>query len=139
MAACTPSSYRALILRLLSCRFFAQHTSFLWELNPAKLARYLQIPSKAPAYRAGRSHADFLCALKAEFPSPLLRQFGDHSVDVAFEHAVVERLRMWFSIQHVALAEVLPVLNQPHDQFTKVLDVAGLLSSAATARSLVNN
>ena len=41
------------------------HTSFLWGLDSLpSISRYLQVPAKAPAYRAGRSHSDFLTSLR---------------------------------------------------------------------------
>jgi lipoate---protein ligase len=38
------------------------HTSFLWSYCPEKMD-YLKLPPKAPQYREGRNHADFLCQL----------------------------------------------------------------------------
>lgn len=45
---------------------FLQHTSFLWDYNPANMD-YLLHPKKTPKYRAMRSHTDFLCSLKEHF------------------------------------------------------------------------
>ncbi len=43
------------------------HTSFLWDFDPSKMA-YLQNPAKAPPYRKGREHDDFITPLKKEYP-----------------------------------------------------------------------
>ena len=43
--------------------FFLVHCTLLLDCAIDKIARYLQIPARQPAYRAGRSHADFLCSL----------------------------------------------------------------------------
>jgi lipoate-protein ligase A len=44
------------------------HSTLLWNFSPEKM-RYLQQPKKAPAYRRGRSHLDFLCYLSEYVPS----------------------------------------------------------------------
>jgi lipoate-protein ligase A len=38
------------------------HTSFLWNYDPLRM-QLLKHPQKTPAYRAGRSHEDFICRL----------------------------------------------------------------------------
>lgn len=38
------------------------HTSFLWDYDPSRMS-LLKHPSKTPAYRAGRSHEEFICRL----------------------------------------------------------------------------
>lgn len=43
------------------------HTSFLWDFS-AELMALLKHPSRAPEYRAGRSHLDFMCSLKEFVP-----------------------------------------------------------------------
>ncbi|MCO5583021.1 hypothetical protein L7F22_036927 [Adiantum nelumboides] len=44
------------------------HTSFLWDFRNFRMS-YLKIPKRAPSYRAGRSHGDFICKLKDHFSS----------------------------------------------------------------------
>ncbi len=39
------------------------HTSFLWDFDN-KSMDYLKHPKKAPSYRSGRDHKDFLCRIK---------------------------------------------------------------------------
>jgi lipoate-protein ligase A len=42
---------------------FMVHCSILYDFAICRIARYLAIPQKQPAYRAGRSHEDFLSNL----------------------------------------------------------------------------
>ncbi|KAL3678998.1 hypothetical protein R1sor_021954 [Riccia sorocarpa] len=44
------------------------HTSFLWDFRDSRMA-YLKLPERAPAYREGRNHTDFICRLREHFPS----------------------------------------------------------------------
>jgi lipoate-protein ligase A len=43
------------------------HTSFLWDFVEDHM-EYLRLPSKRPAYRADRSHLDFVTKLKDHYP-----------------------------------------------------------------------
>ena len=43
------------------------HTSFLWDFSAERM-RLLRHPPRAPAYRAGRPHGEFVCALREIFP-----------------------------------------------------------------------
>jgi lipoate---protein ligase len=45
-----------------------QHTSFLWDFCQERMQCLLH-PRKAPNYREGRSHNEFLCKLKDHYPS----------------------------------------------------------------------
>ncbi|KAL3683554.1 hypothetical protein R1sor_001576 [Riccia sorocarpa] len=44
------------------------HTSFLWDFRDSRMA-YLKLPERAPVYREGRNHTDFICRLREHFPS----------------------------------------------------------------------
>lgn len=58
---------------------FIHHTSFLWDFKKESMSYLLQ-PKKAPAYREGRSHLDFLCTLQTLFSSKkeFLDKFKHH-------------------------------------------------------------
>jgi lipoate-protein ligase A len=43
--------------------WFLVHCSILYDFEIARIARYLTIPDRQPAYRAGRDHLDFLSNL----------------------------------------------------------------------------
>ncbi len=44
-------------------RTFLVHCTILLDFAIERIERYLTIPSRQPAYRAGRTHTDFLCNL----------------------------------------------------------------------------
>jgi len=71
-----------------------QHTSFLWNFCPQKMASLL-IPRKTPAYREGRSHVDFLCTLNKKLPSK----------EAFFEH-IKKELSMQFEIVCLEYSDV---------------------------------
>lgn len=48
---------------------WVHHTSFLWDFDPNKLARYLPLPQTQPMYRQQRSHLDFLTNIQPFFAS----------------------------------------------------------------------
>ncbi|CAK9186077.1 unnamed protein product [Ilex paraguariensis] len=43
------------------------HTSFLWDYEARNMA-YLKLPTRAPEYRAARSHMEFICQMKDYIP-----------------------------------------------------------------------
>ena len=47
---------------------WVHHSTFLWDYDPSRMSM-LRLPEKAPDYRAGRSHDDFLCRLSERFSS----------------------------------------------------------------------
>lgn len=44
-------------------RYFLHHGTLLCGMDLGRVSRYLPVPSRQPAYRCGRSHADFLTNL----------------------------------------------------------------------------
>ncbi|XP_065856241.1 uncharacterized protein [Euphorbia lathyris] len=42
---------------------WVHHTSFLWEYEAKNMA-YLKQPARAPMYRSGRNHSEFICGMK---------------------------------------------------------------------------
>lgn len=82
------------------------HSSFLWDYCPAQMA-YLKIPSKAPVYRAGRSHADFLCCLKEYWQAPEL-----------FFESLKQLLSQRFHLVENQQEEIEHLRNIPHRQAT---------------------
>ncbi|EFJ22982.1 hypothetical protein SELMODRAFT_104155 [Selaginella moellendorffii] len=67
------------------------HTSFLWDYSPARMA-YLTIPRRAPAYRLGRSHGDFICKLK-DYLS-YREELAELLEDALGRHFCLERTRL---------------------------------------------
>ena len=41
-------------------KFILHHGTILYDLDLAKIARYLRVPKDVPSYRRGRSHIDFV-------------------------------------------------------------------------------
>lgn len=78
------------------------HTSWLWDFNQ-ELMDYLLMPSRQPAYRAQRSHREFVGALKPYVPSK-----------EAFFKGCVERLRLFFELRPVSVEEAKKALALPH-------------------------
>ncbi len=71
------------------------HTSFLWDYNPENMDLLL-LPKKAPAYRSGRKHSDFLCKLNDFMPS---KEF--------FFDQLIQKLEKTFSLTRVPLSDTL--------------------------------
>lgn len=43
------------------------HTSFLWDYDEGNMT-YLKLPARAPKYRMGRDHSEFICCVKDVLP-----------------------------------------------------------------------
>lgn len=85
------------------------HTSFLWDYRQENMDYLLQ-PKKAPAYRAGRPHADFLCRISEFFPDrELLLQ------------RLIGALEKRFALQNVSLEEALEIKVEGARQSTSLL------------------
>ncbi len=82
------------------------HTSFLWDYAEAHM-QLLHHPSKAPKYRQGRHHTDFLCKLKDYFLS---------------KEEFFERIQQTATgLFQTSLLEELPSLSETSRQSTSVL------------------
>ncbi|MEM8628751.1 MAG: lipoate--protein ligase family protein [Chlamydiota bacterium] len=78
------------------------HTSFLWDFSLENM-RYLTIPTKAPAYRAGRGHRDFLTPLSAHFVSK------DRFMDAFFS-----LIKREFLVRELSLKEAYSIQKRPY-------------------------
>lgn len=85
------------------------HTSFLWDYSP-QLMSHLLHPKKTPSYRAGRTHADFLCTLKEFLP--------DRD---AFLSRLKTTLRDRYGLLELTTDQISPILELPHRKATQVL------------------
>lgn len=72
------------------------HTSFLWDYKDSRMA-YLKLPNRAPSYRAGRKHEDFICRLKDHFVS---RNF--------FFDSIKEALNGSFCVNELSIEDIPP-------------------------------
>jgi lipoate-protein ligase A len=84
------------------------HTTFLFDYKP-HLMQLLQHPKKAPAYRSGRSHLDFITTLK------------DHIMSKeSFVLELEKTLSSLFDLDKIA--PPYEFLNMPHRKSTVLLD-----------------
>lgn len=92
------------------------HSTLLWDFSPEKM-RYLRHPKKAPAYRAGRSHMDFVCALCDHLPSKDL-----------FLKSFKRALAKYFSLKEMTLGQVKEALALEHRKSTLVVSATAYQS-----------
>ncbi len=94
------------------------HTSFLWDYDSKKM-EYLTLPEKAPKYRQGRNHADFLCSLSERFedPSQVIQSFK-------------RELSNTFEVKTVKLADVEEIGKTHHHKSTLSLLCGGRKDAA---------
>jgi lipoate---protein ligase len=78
------------------------HSSFLWDYDMQNM-EYLKMPVKAPAYRQGRGHAEFLCRLKDYFPHPDF-----------FYSPIIRYISRAFTLVEQSLHEAQKVVALPH-------------------------
>jgi lipoate-protein ligase A len=86
------------------------HSSLLWNYNPIYMD-YLLLPPKMPAYRQGRSHADFLCCLRDYW----------HNVDL-FQAQLLEQLDRHFTLIKAEAQEIEQVATLPHRKVTCLIE-----------------
>ncbi|MEB2681318.1 lipoate--protein ligase family protein [Chlamydia suis] len=89
---------------------WVHHTTFLWDMNPQKLARYLPIPQIQPAYRQNRSHTDFLTTIHSWFDSK-------EDFLSKLRHSAAHKI-VWKEGSQPMIAKAL---SQPHRQATQIL------------------
>jgi len=88
------------------------HTSFLWDYRDSHMA-LLKHPTRAPAYREGREHLEFVSRLRDEVPS---RQ--------ALLDALPEAMRKaGFDLQETSLEEAQESLKGEHFKSTRLVDL----------------
>lgn len=100
---------------------WVHHTSFLWEFDESLLQRYLLLPERRPAYRANRSHLDFLVKLNS-FPNLFL---GEQPPRRIFESRLLQSLSQSFQLRSATLSEAFPYLSKDHTRSTTLVDVEG--------------
>lgn len=78
------------------------HSSFLWDFAQEKMD-YLLMPNKVPAYRKGRSHAEFL--------TPLFPYFSSKA---ELQNKVLAAVKIRYSLLEVPLEEIDHILRKDH-------------------------
>ena len=86
------------------------HTSFLWDYDPEKM-NLLRNPKKAPKYRDGRSHDDFLTTLNQYFSS-----------SEKLAQRIEQELKRHFKITKRVLEYPNQYLNHEHRKSTKLIE-----------------
>jgi lipoate-protein ligase A len=86
------------------------HTSFLWDFSSEKM-QYLLHPKKAPSYRAGRPHEEFLCRLS--------EHFADKEELI---ERIINAIGKRFSIQKTSLEEAQSIHKHPTRQSTSLIN-----------------
>ncbi|KAK3212640.1 hypothetical protein Dsin_017346 [Dipteronia sinensis] len=69
------------------------HTSFLWDYAVGNMA-YLKQPARAPQYRLGRDHTEFICRLKEYLPRSV------------FIDKTVESIETYFSVNPTSMEAI---------------------------------
>lgn len=85
------------------------HSSLLWDYRPEWM-EYLAMPPKTPAYRQGRTHADFLCRLQ---------DFWSHSE--SFQEKIIQQLDANFEIFEKDPEVLKAIALQPHRKVTSLI------------------
>lgn len=88
------------------------HSSLLWDFSDTYMSYLLQ-PEKAPDYRKGRQHLDFLCRLKEYF-----------ACKETFQEALIEILKEHFSLKTSTLEEIEHLKHQPCRRVTQIIDLS---------------
>ena len=83
------------------------HTSFLWNFQEEQMQCLLH-PKKTPAYRAGRSHTDFLCTLQDQDKAGCIARL---------KQALAKR----FALVESSLQEASAICQLPHRRATALV------------------
>ncbi len=86
------------------------HTSFLWDYREEKM-EYLQMPPKAPSYRSGRPHADFICRLR------------DYIDLGQFQSQFIKALKERYDVKEIAPQQAHAITHRPHRKATILLEM----------------
>ncbi len=89
---------------------WVHHTTFLWDMDIDKLARYLPVPKKQPSYRKQRLHQDFLTTIQPWFPTK-----------ESFFDKVQESASSIFLWEDLSEHELRQLFEKPHRKSTKLL------------------
>ncbi|KAK9827635.1 hypothetical protein WJX81_001632 [Elliptochloris bilobata] len=87
------------------------HTSLLWDFRDVHM-RLLKHPSKAPEYRAGRNHLEFVCRLRDYLPAR----------ELVFDGTAQALRTAGFAIKEVGLEEAGAALDRDYLRSTRVLE-----------------
>ncbi|PNH04768.1 hypothetical protein TSOC_009061 [Tetrabaena socialis] len=107
-------------------RRWLHHTSFLWDFVPDRMT-LLRQPPKAPQYREGRSHSDFVVRLCDVLP----RDRGRQLLLEALAGAAGD---LGFDVQERSLAEAAVALQRQPLLGTKLLDLRAHLQPQPAER-----
>lgn len=89
---------------------WVHHTTFLWNMNPKKLARYLPTPEIQPSYRQNRSHDEFLTTIYELFDSreDFLSQLKQSAASkMVWEQGSIQTLTPMLSLPHRKATQIL--------------------------------
>jgi lipoate-protein ligase A len=88
------------------------HTCFLWDYKTQNM-EYLLHPQKAPPYRAGRPHEDFLCRISEFYPDK-----------EALIQRLIDQMQNRFFLQTVFLEEALKFNNEEARRSTHIVPLS---------------
>lgn len=88
---------------------WCHHSTLLWDYCPTAM-NVLKIPTKAPNYRAHRTHSEFCCRLCDHYPNPqvFLTRLFDH-------------LRTRYQVIEESIATLQEIAQRPHRKATELL------------------
>ena len=89
---------------------WVHHTSWLWDFDPARMARLLPLPKKVPEYRRGRGHDAFLVRLADVWEQSEDGTAGaDSTINESdrehFERALLQGMERVFDLTEVSAEE----------------------------------